>query len=142
MQIHQLKKIKKKRKRIGRGGKRGTFSGRGIKGQKARAGTRKGQPVIREAIKRYPKLKGYRLKVLKSDTVVVNLDVINKSFKEGEVVSPESLLKRRIIRRIKGRTPKVKVLGEGKLDKALKFRNCKFSSPAEKIIKDKGGEIS
>ncbi len=40
MQIHQLKlKSKKKnKKRIGRGGKRGTYCGRGTKGQKARSG--------------------------------------------------------------------------------------------------------
>ena len=40
MQIHQLKpsKIKKQRKRIGRGGKRGTYSGKGIKGQMSRSG--------------------------------------------------------------------------------------------------------
>jgi len=59
MQFHQLKPIHKmkKRKRIGRGGKRGTYSGRGTKGQKSRAG-RKLVPIIRGLIKRYPKLRG------------------------------------------------------------------------------------
>lgn len=40
MQLHELKPIhpRKRRKRVGRGGKRGTFSGRGTKGQKSRAG--------------------------------------------------------------------------------------------------------
>src|SRR4030043_532865 len=47
----------KKKKRVGRGGKRGTYSGKGIKGQKSRAG-RKMVPVIRELIKKYPKLRG------------------------------------------------------------------------------------
>ena len=57
MQIHQLKpKYKKKeKKRVGRGGKKGTYCGRGIKGQKARAG-RKMQPIIRQILKKYPKL--------------------------------------------------------------------------------------
>ena len=61
MQIHELKpKNKIKRgKRVGRGGKKGSCSGKGMKGQKSRAG-RKFQPIIRELIKRYPKLKGYR----------------------------------------------------------------------------------
>ena len=42
MQLHQIKPTHKKveGKRVGRGGKRGTFSGRGSKGQKSRAGTR------------------------------------------------------------------------------------------------------
>ncbi|MFQ6049937.1 MAG: hypothetical protein ACE5J0_02775 [Candidatus Paceibacterales bacterium] len=58
MELHELKPIhkKKKRKRVGRGGKRGTYSGRGIKGQKTRAG-RKLKPIIQETIKRYPKLR-------------------------------------------------------------------------------------
>lgn len=66
MQLHQLRPIHKKkpRKRVGRGGKRGTYSGRGVKGQKSRSGARL-QPVIRELIKRYPKLRGYRFKPLK-----------------------------------------------------------------------------
>jgi len=66
MQIHQIKpKIKKKnRKIIGRGGKRGTYSGRGIKGQKSRAG-RKIRPELRDIIKKLPKKRGYRFPVIK-----------------------------------------------------------------------------
>ncbi len=63
MQLHELRpkhKLKKK-KRIGRGGKTGTYSGRGVKGQKSRAGA-KFEPIIRGLIKRYPKLRGYRFK--------------------------------------------------------------------------------
>lgn len=60
MQFHDLKVNKKKsKKRVGRGGKRGTFSGRGVKGQKARSGSKKkiagGQTSI---LKRTPKLRG------------------------------------------------------------------------------------
>ncbi len=47
----------KSKKRVGRGGKRGTYSGRGIKGQKSRAG-RKMRPAIRDLIQRTPKLRG------------------------------------------------------------------------------------
>jgi large subunit ribosomal protein L15 len=63
MQLHELKPIHKfkKKKRIGRGGKRGTYSGKGMKGQKSRAGRRL-EPVIRGIIKRYPKLRGYKFK--------------------------------------------------------------------------------
>ncbi len=57
MQLHQLQPSHKNRskKRIGRGGKRGTYSGRGMKGQKARAG-RKIRPAIRDLIQSLPKL--------------------------------------------------------------------------------------
>lgn len=63
MQIHELKPTHKKKeaKKIGRGGKRGTYSGKGMKGQKSRAGRRL-EPVVRSLIKKYPKLRGYRFK--------------------------------------------------------------------------------
>ncbi len=59
MQLHEVKPIHKNesRKRIGRGGKRGTYSGKGIKGQKSRAG-RKIRPAVRDLIQRTPKLRG------------------------------------------------------------------------------------
>jgi len=61
MQLHELQPItkNKSKKRIGRGGKRGTYSGRGMKGQKARAG-RKIRPAIRDLMQRTPKLRGAR----------------------------------------------------------------------------------
>lgn len=59
MQLHQLQPLYKlkDKKRIGRGGKRGTYSGRGQKGQKARAG-HKIRPALRDLIQRLPKLRG------------------------------------------------------------------------------------
>ncbi|MBU2101416.1 hypothetical protein KKH05_01725 [Patescibacteria group bacterium] len=59
MNLHDISPINKnkKKKRIGRGGKRGTFSGRGIKGQKSRAG-RKIRPASRDLIQQLPKLRG------------------------------------------------------------------------------------
>ena len=77
MQLHQLRpkhKLKKK-KRIGRGGKRGTYSGRGIKGQRSRAG-RKFAPAIRELIKRYPKLRGYKFKGREKNLAIINIGVL------------------------------------------------------------------
>jgi len=74
MQIHELKPKHKNRgkKRIGRGGKKGTYSGKGMKGQASRAG-RKMVPIIRELIKKYPKMKGYRSFRIGNDIAVVNL---------------------------------------------------------------------
>ncbi|MBI2010965.1 MAG: hypothetical protein HYS89_01915 [Candidatus Colwellbacteria bacterium] len=59
MQLHQIQPTHKtpRGKRIGRGGKRGTYSGRGIKGQRSRAG-RRIKPATRELIQRLPKLRG------------------------------------------------------------------------------------
>jgi len=142
MQIHQLhpKHKNRNKKRIGRGGKKGTYSGKGLKGQKSRAG-RKMVPIIRELIKRYPKLKGYRSFVLDKNLAVVNLIILEKTSKDGETINPENLIKKGIISNIKGKTPKVKILGTGKLTKKLVVENCKTSKTARGAIEKAGGSI-
>lgn len=142
MQLHQLKpKHKlKKRKRVGRGGKRGTYSGRGLKGQKSRAG-RKLVPVIRGLIKSYPKLRGYRFKRFNERFAVVNLGVLDRKFEKSEIVTPKALLNRRLVSKIKGRLPRVKILAKGELSKPLIIEGCAVSEAAEKKIKKAGGSI-
>lgn len=142
MQLHQLKPIhkQKKPKRIGRGGKKGDYSGRGIKGQKARAGA-KLAPIIREIIKRYPKLRGYRFSPKKKKIVILNLSVLEKKFKEGEIVSPKVLLKKGIIDKIGKKVPNVKILGKGKISKKLIFQKVEISSGAKEKILKAGGKI-
>jgi len=137
MQIHQIKpKTKSKaRKRVGRGGKRGTYSGKGLKGQKSRSG-KTSFPVIREFIKKYPKLKGYRFNPISDNKAVVNIGVLDKFFKQGSTVSPKTLLENKLIRRIKGRVPKVKILGKGELTKKLIFEGCEMSKSAKEKIEN------
>ncbi len=67
MQFHTLKSKTKRTKsrQVGRGGKRGKTSGKGTKGQNARAG-RKKRPELRDFIKRFPKLRGRGKSSLKS----------------------------------------------------------------------------
>ncbi|HDY72738.1 MAG TPA: 50S ribosomal protein L15 [bacterium] len=140
MQLHQLKPNHKrnKGKRIGRGGKRGTYSGRGIKGQKSRAG-RQMMPSIRQFVKKYPKLRGYRFKIRGQKPAIVDLKLLEKNFKKGDLVSPSSLLEKKLISRIKGKVPKVKILSRGELKKELIIKNCQVSKSAkEKIEKAKG----
>lgn len=137
MQLHELKPThkRKKHRRVGRGGKRGTYSGRGMKGQRSRAG-RRFHPIIRQIIKRYPKLRGYKFKGIKQKIAVINLDILEKKFQSSEVVSPKTLLEKRLIRRIRGRVPQVKILGRGELTKKLIIKNCQMSKGAiEKIEK-------
>lgn len=142
MQLHQLKPVHKKkgRKRIGRGGKKGTYSGQGVKGQKARAGRRL-KPAIRELIKRYPKLRGYKFKKIGLKPTIVNLQTLEKKFKSGEIVNPKVLLEKKLIPRIKGRIPQVKILGEGKLTKKLTIEGCQISKQAKEKIEKVGGSI-
>src|SRR3989339_788097 len=142
MQIHELQRKHKNKgkKRVGRGGKKGTYSGKGNKGQKSRAG-RKMVPIIRELIKRYPKLKGYRSFAIADYSVVVNLETLEKTSKDGETINPENLIKKGIISTMKGRPPKVKILGNGKLTKKLVVENCKVSKTAKEAIEKSGGSI-
>jgi len=142
MQIHELspKHKLKGKKRVGRGGKKGTYSGKGNKGQSSRAG-RKMVPIIRELIKRYPKLRGYKSFVLEDYSVAVNIDTLEKVSKDGEVINPDNLIKKGIIRIIKGKAPQVKILGRGKLSKKLVIENCKVSKTAKDSIEKAGGKI-
>ncbi len=143
MQIHQLRPIHKpkRKKRVGRGGKRGNYCGRGIKGQNARAGA-KLKPIIRELIKRYPKLRGYKFKSRERLKIrIVNLATLEKKFKENETVSPTSLVEKRVIDKIGRKIPEVKILGRGKINKKLVIENCLLSKGAREKIKKCGGTI-
>lgn len=142
MQIHELKPIHKKRtrKRVGRGGKRGTYSGRGMKGQKSRAGRRL-VPSIRGLIKRYPKLRGYGFKPQSGRIAVLNIEVLEKNFKANEKITPDLLLKQGLIRRIEGRTPTVKILGKGKIAKSLSLEGFKISKKAKEAVEKAGGSV-
>src|SRR3989344_8354873 len=94
MQLHQLKKKNpnKKAKLVGRGGRRGKTSGRGTKGQRARAG-RKLRPEIRDIIKKLPKKRGYRFASIRK-SVVVSKEKLATLFKEGEKVTFALIRKR------------------------------------------------
>lgn len=135
MQINTLQpktKLRQK-KRVGRGGKRGTFSGRGTKGLLARAGGKR-RPEERDTLKRIPKLRGYRFKSFQERPVVINFDMLEQKMKPGDMVSPETLLKAGMIHKKKGRMPKVKILGRGTVNKKFTFRGVLFSKAvAEKL---------
>ncbi|MBA7611176.1 50S ribosomal protein L15 [subsurface metagenome] len=136
MQLHELKPIHKKktRKRVGRGGKRGTYSGKGMKGQKSRSGKRL-KPAIRSLIKRYPKLRGYKFKPQTAKPAIINLEVLEKKFKTGDKVNPQTLLEKGLIRKIKGKIPLVKILAKGKITKSLTVEGCLLSKSAKEKIK-------
>jgi|SRR3989344_3634032 len=132
MQLHDLKSTRtKKAPRVGRGGKRGTFSGRGSKGQKSRSGTRirpgfrggneplwKIFPKQRGATKKVD-IKQRKFRVKNTEYSVFNLERLEKMFKDGDVVSPKTL-----------GVKKAKILGVGTLTKKLKFEGVAFSKSA------------
>ncbi|MEK7114356.1 MAG: uL15 family ribosomal protein, partial [Patescibacteria group bacterium] len=134
MQLHLLSPHTKNKKNppVGRGGKRGKTSGRGGKGQTARAG-HKIRPEVRDLIKKLPKRRGHgknRARTVTTNRVsvsVVNLAALEAAYKAGETVSPASLVAKGLVRRAKGRAPVVKILGTGELTKALVIEGCTLS---------------
>jgi large subunit ribosomal protein L15 len=137
MQFHNLKRNKsnRKAKQVGRGGTRGKTSGRGTKGQNARAG-RKKRPEMRDVIKRLPKLRGRGKNFLKSrfeKATPVKLSVLEEKFSSGEVINYKTLLDKGIIKARNGKTPKVKILADKKIEKSFVFEGVKMSENAKKL---------
>lgn len=141
MQLNELKRKNpnKKARQVGRGGTRGKQSGRGGKGQTARAGNKR-RPQIRDIIKKLPKLRGYRFKSTVSKPNVVNLSSLNM-FTDGTVVNPTSLFANKLIRKANGKLPKVKILGTGDLKVKITVENCIVSDSAKEKIEKAGGSI-
>ena len=144
MQLNTLKARtpRKTSAQVGRGGKRGKTSGRGTKGQNARAG-RKKRPELRDFIKRFPKLRGRGVSPFKSFTPkphVVNLSDL-EVFKAGETVSIASLVEKKVILIPKSSVTAVKVLGSGEITKKLSFEGVSVSASAKAKIEAAGGTI-
>ena len=136
MQMHQLQPKNKslKSRRVGRGGKRGTFSGRGVKGQKSRSGA-KIRPAIRDLIQQIPKLRGASSNTGARSAsknpmpiVTISLERVLLTFKKGETVTPAALYEKKLIRRVRGRIPRVKILGGGTIPKDIIISGCTLSS--------------
>lgn len=136
MQIHQLKLNKRKlRKRVGRGGKRGTFSGRGMKGQKARSGA-KIDPLFEggrsSLIERLKKVRGFKSPHWKK--INVNLNDLERKFKEGDTIDAGNLIKAGLVGKIESKRG-IKILGGGSTSKKLIIgKNILLSKSAKKAI--------
>jgi len=139
--LHTIKPhsgAKKKKRQVGRGGKRGTYSGRGLKGQKARSGGRRGikRRSMRQLIEQTHKLPGF--KSINKKPVVVNLDQLNLSFKKGGNITPSVLRKVGLVDKIK---TGVKILGNGDIKTKFVIKDCQVSKSARKKIEEAGGKV-
>ncbi len=143
MRLENLPKSKETKgiKRVGRGpgSGMGKTSTRGEKGQKARSGAsipawfQGGQSPL---YRRIPK-RGFNNKRFRNEFATINLEDLNKFFKDGDVVTPEILKERGIIKKsLCG----IKVLGTGSLDKKLTIKAHRFSSKAVTKIEEAGGK--
>lgn len=130
----------RRQRRLGRGhgSGRGTYAGRGGRGQKARTGGKKGLKLkgMRTRLLKIPKVRGF--KSLYAKPAVINLADINIKFKTGDIITPQKLFETGLIDTIKNG---VKILGKGELEKALTISGCAISKSAEEKIKAAGGKI-
>lgn len=137
IELHKLKPKfpPKKRKIVGRGGKRGTYSGRGIKGQKARAGVRISPKVKMPLIYRLAKKRGFAS--LKVKPAILNVGDLQKKFESGEEITLKKLYQAGLLKRPK---LKVKILGNGELTKKFIVEAHSFSKSAKEKIEKAGGK--
>ena len=142
---------RKNRKRVGRGlgSGKGRYSGRGIKGQKSRSGSKK-MPAGFEGGQmpldmRAPKLRGNTsadampIGPFRTYSQPVNLRDLERLFADGETVNIESMVEKGLLKNTKA---DVKVLGSGELTKKLSVTAHGFSATAREKITAAGGSAT
>ena len=147
MKLHDIKiKVRERSKqRIGRGGKRGSYSGRGVKGQKSRSG-RKLRPAQRDLILRFPKLRGFRNKEKSDKPLIFNLKDLRVAITANSTpgapltVNKELLVKSGIIS--SGYSGAIKILSQGEINAPLAIEGILVSKRTKEKIEKAGGKIS
>jgi large subunit ribosomal protein L15 len=141
---------RKGRKRVGRGmgSGKGRYSGRGIKGQKARSGSHKmragfegGQmPIYMRLGKQRGQYSKDAMPIEPHRTFTAGVNVRDlERFDAGAEVTPELLAEAGLIRSAK---VEVKILGHGDLSKKLAVTAHKFSASAREKIEGAGGSVT
>jgi len=142
LQLNNLEKLTKKRKRVGRGRSRGGYCGRGNDGQKCRPGANSEISAFFEGgqmplVRRIPR-RGF-VNVFKKTFKVVNLTDLENKFSDGDVINQESLRQKGLI---KGKEVfPIKVLGGGTLSKKLTVNVNAISESASQAIQKAGGAV-
>jgi large subunit ribosomal protein L15 len=141
MQIHNLQKGDrvKPSARIGRGGKKGTYSGKGIKGQRSRAG-RKIKSALHDLFLKFPKRRGITNNVNHINKLSFNL----KQISELKDVNLKTLKEAGFIPKSISGNLKIKIVSSDgfELKKALNVSNCYVSKKVEEQIIKAGGKIN
>lgn len=136
LSLNEIKKAKgssKTKKRVGRGNAsgHGTYSTRGLKGQKSRSGVSGLKRLgMRMQLLQTPKARGF--KSIKPKNQVISIKAINNNFKDGEVVNKDSLFEKGLILK-KGVS--VKILGKEALTVKVKVEGLKMSASVAAQLK-------
>lgn len=144
MKLNELKPApgsRKNRKRVGRGdgSGHGTYSCRGLKGQRSRSGGKSQMPGFEGGQtpfwKKLPK-RGFNNFTTKNYSWI-NIKTLEHYFNDGDEVTPEVLKERKIVKQFRDG---LKVLGEGELSKKLTVHAHKFTGSAKQKIEAAGGQ--
>ena len=145
MQFHTLIRPhgKKRSRRIGRGGKRGSYSGRGVKGQRSRAGHRI-RPAERDLLIRLPKRRGFSNRPKSSKPVAISLERLAAVFgklgaKFPLAINRETLRGAGLVR--KTYRGGVKILGGGPVKEQFLLEGLRVSKGARTAIEKAGGSV-
>ena len=132
--------------RVGRGGKRGKTSGRGTKGQSARAGNKK-RPEFRDIIKKLPKRRGYgknRGRTVDGtipEAVAISLTRVEQIFEAGAEINPKAFFTKGVVKGRGAKFPMIKIVGDGAITKNFSFTGVGVSKSAAAAIEKAGGSI-
>ena len=135
-------------RRVGRGqsSTRGKQSGRGGKGQTARAGNKR-RPELRDIIKKIPKRRGYgknrgrTVWARRPRPITVTLARLEATFEAGAEITPKTIVERGILAYKKKHTPMVKIVGSDGLTKKFTVKGVTASAGAKAAIEKNGGII-
>lgn len=138
MQLHELKTTtkEKREKRVGRGGKRGTYSGKGTKGQKARSGHRI-RPAIRDLLIRIPKLRGFANKPVYDKVITLNIKDIENKVKENSITK-EVLISNGLVKKS---DKQIKILSTGEVKRPLNIKGISVSKKTKEKVEAAGGKV-
>jgi large subunit ribosomal protein L15 len=146
MKLHEQISIREKRlQRIGRSGKRGSYSGRGQKGQRSRSGHRI-RPAERDIILKIPKMRGFRNKPKRDVPEVFNLGMISKKFAaEAKAAGGALEINRAFLHKAglisKDYKGKIKILGTGVIAFPISVHGFEVSASAKTKIEKAGGKV-
>lgn len=135
------KRIKKNVKRVGRGNGsgKGTYSGRGGKGQRARSGGKKGllKKAFKAQLQKIPKVRGFHTIAIKPETV--SLTTLNRLAESGVEITPFYLKQKGVIKDARNGA---KIVATGTLTKKITVKNCFASKSAINAIEKAGGTLN
>ena len=133
-----IPKSKKSKTRLGRGNAtgNGTYSGRGLKGQKSRSGSSGlKEMALRRVVQRIPKKRGFKPVRTKPDAIT--LANIEKHFQAGAIITPKVLRKSGLLK-----TSQVRIINSGTLKKKFSFKSCNVTAGARAAIEAAGGNVA